>query len=104
ANPQRTGPRTAILAHLEAALKRLQSMPDTPENRLRRIDAVLKQGEAKFVLGRHAEHIAALEGIRTVVDEAADARRRATWHYWMGFLHSLTGSRPDVAIAYFREA
>jgi tetratricopeptide (TPR) repeat protein len=95
---------TALLAHLEAALKRLQTMPDTPENRLRRIDAVLKQSEAKFALGRHAEHIAALEGIRTVVHEAADARRHATWYYWMGFLHSLTGSRPDVAIAYCREA
>jgi len=39
-----------------------------------------------------------------VVDEAADLRRRATWYYWMGFLHSLTGSRPEVAIAYCREA
>jgi len=56
-------------------------MPDTPVNRLRRIDAVLQQGEAKFALGRHAEHIAALEGIRTMVDEAADPRRRATWYY-----------------------
>ena len=95
---------TTILAHLEAALKRLQTMPDTPVNRLRRIDAVLQQGEARFAVGRHAEHIAVLESIRTVVDEAADPRRRATWYYWMGFLHSLTGSRPEVAIAYCREA
>src|SRR5262249_24686443 len=40
----------------------------------------------------------------TVVDETADQYRRATWYYWMGFLHTLTGSRPEVAIAYCREA
>jgi tetratricopeptide (TPR) repeat protein len=101
---QRRWASTAVLAHLEAALKRLQTMPVTPGNRLRRIDAVLQQGEAKFALGWHAEHIAALEGIRTVVDEVADPRRRATWYFWMGFLHSLTGSRPEMAIAYCCEA
>jgi hypothetical protein len=36
-----------------------------------------------------------LEGIRKVVDEAGD-RRRATWHYWLGFLHSTSGGRPEV--------
>jgi tetratricopeptide (TPR) repeat protein len=79
-------------------------MPDTAANRQRRIDVVLKQGEVKFALGRHAEHLEFLEGIRPLVDETADPWRRATWYYWMGFLHSLTGSRPEVAIAYCREA
>ncbi len=32
-------------------------LPDTEPNRLRRIDAVIKQAEVKFALGRHAEHI-----------------------------------------------
>ena len=95
---------TATLSHLEVALKRLETMPDTTPNRLRRIDALLKQGEVKFALGQHVEHVASLEGIRTVVDETADPYRRATWYYWMGFLHTLTGSRPEVAIAYCREA
>jgi tetratricopeptide (TPR) repeat protein len=95
---------TATLSHLEVALKRLDTMPDTTPNRLRRIDAVLKQGEVKFALGSHVEHIESLEGIRTLVDENADPRRRATWYYWMGFLHSFTRSWPEVAIAYCREA
>ena len=77
---------TETLAHLEAALKRLALMPDTVSNRLRRIDAVLKQGEVKFALGRHVEHLEALNGIHPLVEEAADPRRRATWYYWMGFL------------------
>ena len=38
-------------------------LPDTEANRLRRIDAVIKQAEVKFSLGRHAEHIQALEQI-----------------------------------------
>ena len=95
---------TETLAHLEAARQRLETMPDTASNRLRRIDAVLQQGEATFALGLHVKHVASLEGIRTLVDETADPRRRATWYYWMGFLHSLTGIRPEVAIAYCREA
>jgi tetratricopeptide (TPR) repeat protein len=33
-----------------------------------------------------------------------DPRRRAAWYYWTGFLHSLTGGKPEVAIAYCREA
>jgi class 3 adenylate cyclase/tetratricopeptide (TPR) repeat protein len=101
---QRRWANTEALAHFEAACTRLEAMPDTEANRLRRIDAVLKQGEVQFALGRHMEHLEALEGIRAWVDRAADRRCRATWAYWMGFLHSFTGSRPEVAIAYCREA
>ena len=78
--------------------------PDTDANSLRRVDAVLKQAEAMFALGRQSEHIAALEAIRGVVEATGDPRRRATWRYWIGFLHSLTGGRPDVAIEHCREA
>jgi class 3 adenylate cyclase/tetratricopeptide (TPR) repeat protein len=101
---QRRWANTEALTHFEAALKRLAAMSDTEANRLRRIDAVLKQAEVKFALGRHADHIQALEGIRDLVEGAADPRRRATWYYWMGFLHSFIGSRPEVAISYCREA
>lgn len=79
-------------------------MPDNELNRLRRIDAVLKQAELKFALGKHSEHILALEGIHAIVDRIEDPRRRATWHYWTGFLNSLTGGRPDIAIENCREA
>jgi hypothetical protein len=54
-------------------------MPDTAPNQLRRIDAVLKQGEVKFALGLLVEHIVSLEGLHTLVNEAADPYRRATW-------------------------
>src|SRR3979490_2957786 len=79
-------------------------MPDTEANRLRRIDAVLKQAEVKFALGQHADHIQALEGLGDLVRGTADPRRRATWYYWMGFLPRFTGSRPEVTSAYCREA
>ena len=46
----------------------------------------------------------ALEAIRDVVEAAADPPRRAAWYYWTGFLHSLAGARPEVPIAYCREA
>jgi tetratricopeptide (TPR) repeat protein len=92
------------LNYFDDALRRLETMPETEPNRLRRIDAVIKQAEAKFALGRQAEHITALENIRSIVEAAGDPRRRATWHYWTGFLHSLTGSPAALAIEHCREA
>src|SRR5262249_60931693 len=92
------------LAHFGSALTWLASMPDTPANALRRIDAVIKQGEIRFALGRHSEQLAMLDGIRRLVEESADPPRLAAWHYWTGFLHSLTGSRPELAIGHCLEA
>jgi tetratricopeptide (TPR) repeat protein len=93
----------AMLA-LDTALDRLTRMPDTPANQLRRIDVVLAQAEARFGLGQHAEHIQALRGVEALVAQVGDARRQATWHYWLGFLHSLTGGRPDASIEHCRMA
>ena len=101
---QRHWANAVALTHFEAARTRLKTMPDTEANRLRHIDAVLKQGEVKFALGQHMAHLEALEGLHHLVDTAADPRRRATWYYWMGFLYSLTGREPRVAIDYCREA
>jgi DNA-binding NtrC family response regulator/tetratricopeptide (TPR) repeat protein len=92
------------VTHFDAALRRLDSMKDTEANRLRRIDAVVNQAEVKFAVGQHRDHVHALESIRGLVDRSADPRRRAAWYYWTGFLHSLTGSKPEVAVAYCREA
>jgi len=105
AKAQRRWANAEAMAHFEAALGRLDAMKDTEANRLRRIDAVVDQAEVKFALGQHREHIHALESIRDLVETVGDPRRRAAWHYWTGFVHSLTGSsKPDVAIAYCREA
>ncbi|HEX3419571.1 MAG TPA: AAA family ATPase, partial [Stellaceae bacterium] len=91
------------LTYFEEGLRRLATLPDTKPNRLRRIDAVLKQAQVKYALGRYSEQIRALEEIRQIVDETEDPHRRATWHYWTGFLHSVSGGRPEVAIEHCRE-
>jgi len=101
---QRRWANNEALTYFSDALRRLDAMPDTAPNRLRRIDAVLKQAEVRYALGQYTEHIQALEEIRGAIEEVADPRRRATWHYWTGFLHSTSGGRPDVAIEHCREA
>ena len=101
---QRRWANSEALAYFDEALRRLDAMPDTEANRFRRIDTVLRQAEVKFALGEHREQLEALEKIRAIVEESGDARRRATWHYWTGFLHSLTGSRSVVAIEHCRRA
>jgi tetratricopeptide (TPR) repeat protein len=95
---QRRWANSDALNYFNDTLRRLDAMPDAGANRLRRIDAVLKQAEVKFALGQHTEHIEALDQIAGLVDQTDDPRRRATWHYWRGFLHILTGGRPDIAI------
>jgi class 3 adenylate cyclase/tetratricopeptide (TPR) repeat protein len=104
AKAQRRWANVEALAYFEGALARLASMPDTDANRIRRIDAVIKQGEVKFALGRHAEHVEALDAIKALVDTVADPPRRATWYYWAGFLDSLVGGRPETSIMYCRKA
>ena len=101
---QRRWANSEALTYFNDALHRLDLLPDAEANRLRRIDAVIKQAEVKFALGQHAEHIQALDQIRDLVDQSNDPRRRATWHYWRGFLHILTGGRPDVAIDHCNNA
>jgi DNA-binding NtrC family response regulator/class 3 adenylate cyclase len=101
---RRRSANAEALDYLESGLRHLARLPDTSANRLRRIDAILEQSEVRFALGQHAEQIQALEGIRAIVDESADPARLAAWHYWFGFLHSLTGSPPSLAIHHCQEA
>ncbi|HEU0154990.1 MAG TPA: adenylate/guanylate cyclase domain-containing protein, partial [Stellaceae bacterium] len=101
---QRRWANAEAVGYFADALGRLDGMPDSEPNRLRRIDAVLKQAEVKFALGQHTEHIEALDRIRGFVDDTQDPGRRATWHYWRGFLHSLTGGDPDIAIDHCNNA
>jgi tetratricopeptide (TPR) repeat protein len=95
---QRRWANSEALNYFNDALHRLDLLPDTEVNRLRRIDAVIKQAEVRFALGQHAEHIEALDVIRDLVVASDDPRRRATWHYWRGFLGVLTGGQPDISI------
>jgi class 3 adenylate cyclase/tetratricopeptide (TPR) repeat protein len=92
------------VAYFEAGVARLARLGDTPATRARRVDALLEQSEVRFALGQQAEHLATLESIRDLVHAIADPPREATWHYWVGFLHSMTGGRPEVAIEHGRQA
>jgi class 3 adenylate cyclase/tetratricopeptide (TPR) repeat protein len=95
---QRRWANDEALTYFDEALRRLDGMADTAPNRLRHVDAVIKQADVRFALGRHVEQIAALDQIAGLVGEVDDPGRRAAWHYWQGFLQILTGGRPDVAI------
>jgi class 3 adenylate cyclase/tetratricopeptide (TPR) repeat protein len=101
---QRRWANTQALSYFDDALRLLDQGTDTEANRLRRIDAVLKQGELKLALGRHAEHLGTLEQIRNVVDQTDDSHRRAAWHYWGGFLQILTGGSAATAIGHCQKA
>jgi class 3 adenylate cyclase/tetratricopeptide (TPR) repeat protein len=101
---QRRWANAEALTHFGTALARLESLPESQANSWRRIDAVLRQGEVQFALGHHVEQRTRLEQIGPLVERDADPPRRAAWHYWIGFLHSLTGSRPEVAIAHCAQA
>jgi class 3 adenylate cyclase/tetratricopeptide (TPR) repeat protein len=101
---QRRWANREALAYFNDALHRLDLLPDSEANRLRRIDAVIKQGDGKFALGEHGEYVQALDHIRDLVEQSDDPRRRATWHYWRGFADMLTGGRPDIAIEHCNKA
>jgi class 3 adenylate cyclase/tetratricopeptide (TPR) repeat protein len=101
---QRRWANEIALDYYKSVAHRLETMPDTPANRGLRIDTVIGQAEVMFALGRQLEHVQALEAIRPLVEECGDHARRAAWNYWTGFLHSFTGSPPDVSIGYCREA
>jgi DNA-binding NtrC family response regulator/tetratricopeptide (TPR) repeat protein len=85
-------------------LGRLDRMPRTQANLLRRLDAVLKQSEIRFALGEHHAQLQGLAAVHDVVEQVADPARRAAWLYWSGFLHSLVGHRPEIAIDYGQQA
>jgi class 3 adenylate cyclase/tetratricopeptide (TPR) repeat protein len=101
---QRRWANAEALSYCSEALHRLDLLPDTEANRVRRIDAVIKQGDGKFALGEHAEHIRALDQIRPLIDQADDPSRRATWYYWRGRAHIMTGGHPDTAIDHCNKA
>jgi class 3 adenylate cyclase/tetratricopeptide (TPR) repeat protein len=101
---QRHWANAEALAHFGIALATLDLLPEGPATSLRRIDAVLRQGEVRFAVGQHVEQRTLLEQIGPLVERHADPPRRAAWHYWMGFLLSLTGGRPEAAIAHCAQA
>ena len=63
---------------------------------------MLKQAEVKFALGRHAEHIAALEQIRDLVEETSDPRAPSYLALLERFLAQLDGGPAGIAIEHCR--
>ena len=99
---QRRWANSDALNYFDNALRRLETMPETEVNRLRHIDAVLKQVEVKFALGRQVEHLTALEEYTEYCRGCWRPSPPATWHYWTGYLHGLTGgpaARGDRALS-----
>ena len=95
---------TEALAFSDLALQRLKAMPPSDASRLRQIDVVIKQAEVRFALGQHTAQLAALASIASLVLPTDDAARRAAWHYWTGFLNSITGGRAEASIGHCQEA
>jgi class 3 adenylate cyclase/tetratricopeptide (TPR) repeat protein len=101
---QRRWANAEAVALTEAALRRLARMPESAETRGQRIAIVLKQAEVRFALGEHAGQIRALEDLRDAVATSGTVEQRAAWHYWLGFLYSLTGTELELAISHCGEA
>lgn len=95
---------TEALAFADAALRRLQAMPASESTRVQQIDLVIQQAEVRFALGQHAQQLAALEEVGRLVREDDEPARRAAWHYWVGFLGSITGAATRQAIGHCEAA
>jgi class 3 adenylate cyclase/tetratricopeptide (TPR) repeat protein len=92
------------LGYFNDALCHLDNLPDTEPNRLRRIDAVLKQADVRYGLGQYTEYLQILKDIRGLVEQTDEPRQRAVWHCWTGLLHGVTGGRLDIAIEHCHQA
>ena len=101
---QRRAANREALDLLISAVDRLEHMADNPANRRRRVDAVLKQREARFALGQQREHIENLRAIGPLVEEVRDPRTTADWHYSLGFLEGLTGGSLTAAVTHCQTA
>ena len=95
---------TEAISFSEAALLRLEQMPASEANRLRKIDIVIKQAEVRFALGQHTTQLEALSQVGQMIQPEDDASLRAAWHYWMGFLNSITGGSTEILLSHCEQA
>lgn len=87
-------PEDAI-GYYEEALKRLDKMPDTRPNKLKRIDLFIRRARVMRLLGRFKEHIKTLEKNLTIVEDIGDKNRLAEYYFKMGFYYSVMGDIED---------
>ncbi len=96
--------------HYEKATTALMKLPDTVENRRRRVDTVVKQAAVSYVADRPDLNFARLAQAEALarelptVDHASgeDRLRLARVRYWTGRIHHVSGD-PRQAIGYYRQ-
>ncbi len=82
---QRRWANNEALSYFSDALRRLDAMPDTEREPPAPSRCRAQTGRGKFALGRHAEHITALEDIRGLVE----ASRRSAAPSYLALLDRL---------------
>jgi len=95
---------TEAMAFGDAALRRMRAMPASEATRVQQIDLVVQQGEVRFALGQHAAQLVALDEVGRLLREDDEPARRGAWHYWKGFLTSITGGAVGESIEHCRVA
>ena len=96
--------------HYEKALNALTRLPDTVDNRRRRVDTMTKRVAVSYIAERPDLNLARLADAEALarqlpdVDTAAgdDRIRLARVHYWMGRIHQMRAD-PVQAIGYYRQ-
>jgi class 3 adenylate cyclase/tetratricopeptide (TPR) repeat protein len=96
--------------HYEKAMHVLLRLPDTVENRRRRVDTTLKQVAVSSIADRPDLNLARLAAAEALAGELPtvasatdeDRLRLARVRYWMGRIHHVSGD-PRQAIAHYRQ-
>ncbi|MFL6047349.1 MAG: ATP-binding protein [Propionibacteriaceae bacterium] len=96
--------------HYERAMNALARLPDTVENRRRRVDTTIKQAAVSWIADPPDLNLTrlaaaeALAGELPTVDRTTgeDRLRLARVRYWMGRIHHVAGD-PRLAIGYYRQ-
>jgi hypothetical protein len=96
--------------HYTRALDAMARLPDTVENRRRRVDTLIKRVDSSWVADSPEENLERLAEAERLVGQlpgpdgmpGSDRVRLARVHYWMGRIHYLGNAMPE-AIPYFRQ-
>jgi class 3 adenylate cyclase/tetratricopeptide (TPR) repeat protein len=96
--------------HYEKAMNALLRLPDTVENRRRRVDTTLKQAAVSYIAERPDLNLARLAAAEALARElptvasatGEDRLRLARVRYWIGRIHHVSGD-PRQAIGHYRQ-
>jgi len=102
--------RAEVRLHYTRALEALDQLPDTVENRRRRVDSVVRRVSTGTEVDSPEESLALLTDAERIVRElpgpdgvpGSDRERLARVHYWMGWLNWVRNAIPE-AILYFSQ-